>query len=273
MRLLTSLRSLFDYFGGHANPPAVSSEPLRIPCPDIESVPPASELARLSVPGRHVVLQFPASFQQRKRELIEPLARLLPDHRVFDSGPGPGGAECVTVYQAIEKSVVLENLPLFLRAIRDFSHTANSLCRRLAEAHGVRPEDLFARRGEIGRGRPSRLGEWKFCFHGLECCFTSRWTGQVVDLRICFGDEFGVLDPYFLARFIRTTPAHREAARLLRDDFHAPLKMLEILGARGYLRPCEGACEPLGGLVCRGLVLNSTGGSEDVAVPERGQRA
>ena len=129
---------------------------------------------------------------------------------------------------------------------------AGPLCRRLAEAHGIRPEELLASRGEV-KGR--RLGGWGHYFHGLECRFTNARTGQVVDVPLCFGGEFGVLDPYFLARFVRTTPAHREAARLLADDFHDPRRVLGALEGRGHLRVVEAACEARGGAVSRGLVL------------------
>jgi hypothetical protein len=219
------------------------------------SVPPAADLERLAVAGRHVVLQFPPHCEGDKPSVVGRLRQGLPGHSVFDSGPGPGGTTCVTVLKVLDERVVLENLPLFLAAIRDFSDTADRLCRGLAGAQGVRPEELLARRGEVEQGR--RLDGWDHRFHGLECCFTNRRTGQVVDVRLCFGDEFGVLDPYFLAHFIRTTPAHRQAAVLLGDDFHDPCRVLKVLQARGHLRTHESGCDALGGAVFRGLVRNN----------------
>lgn len=65
-----------------------------------------------------------------------------------------------------------------------------------------------------------------------------------------------MLDPYFLARFIRTMPAHCQAAVLLNDDFHDPCRVLEVLEARGHLRVHEAACDALGGSVFRGLILS-----------------
>jgi hypothetical protein len=262
MKTTAFLRWLSHFFQArHDGPPIGLSEPLRIACADPGAVPPVDELARLAVVGHHVVLQFPPSFREGKSQVIDQLTPLLLDHRVFDSGPGPGGTECVTVHKVIDERVVLANLALFLRAVRDFADTANDLCRRLARAHGIEPADLLARRADIERRWGNRLGDWTFCFHGLECGFTSR-AGQVVDVRICFGDEFGVLDPYFLARFLRTTPLHREAARLLSDDFHDACRVMEVLKARGFLRVVEVTCEELGGLVSRGLVLGPPPGAQ-----------
>ena len=121
-------------------------------------------------------------------------------------------------------------------------------------AHGIAAADLLARRHEV-ESRGGRVGEWEFGFHGFECCFTHRRTGQVVDVRLGFGDEFGVLDPFFLARFIRTMAAHREAASLLADDFHDPSRMMDVLLARGHLRVIEMANSMLSGMVMRGVVF------------------
>jgi hypothetical protein len=257
MSVATFIRRLL----GRSRPVAPApqgSVPLRLSCRHIDAVPPATELAGMAVIGRHVVLQFPRGSIPDKEPLIERLAAQLPGHRVFDSGPGPGDTDCVTVYRVRDEAAVLARLPLFLAAIRDFANTARACCHGIAAAHGINPADLLARRNDIGWRR--RVGEWNFCFHGLECCFTHRRTGQVVDVRIGFGDEFGVLDPYFLARFLRTTAAHHEVAALLADDFHDPLRVLEVLLAGGHLRVIEVANEQPGGMVMRGLMLASATG-------------
>jgi hypothetical protein len=254
MILPSLLRRLLRSLPGQQHAPAArSSTPLRISCPDVGSVPPAAELERLAVPGRHVVIQFPPSCEADKESLISRLRPLLSGHSVFDSGPRPGGTSCLTVMKVIDERVVLASLPLFLAAIRDFSDTADRLCLGLAEAHGFRPEELLARRDEVEEGR---LDGWGYYFHGLECCFTGRRTGQVVDVQIGFGDEFGVLDPYFLSRFIQTTPTHREAARLLHDDFHDACRVLEVLHAGGHLRVDKAVCDTWRGGLHRPLVLD-----------------
>jgi hypothetical protein len=258
MSLATFLRRLL----GRSRPAATTpqgSVPLRLSCRDIDAVPLATELGATVVAGQHVVLQFPRGSITDKRPLIERLAAQLPGHRVFDSGPGPGDTDCVTVYRVLDESVVIAHLPLFLAAIRDFTNTARACCHELAAAHEIAVTDLLTRRHEIEK-RGSRVGEWKFCFHGFECCFTHRRNGQVVDVRIGFGDEFGVLDPYFLAHFIRTTAAHREAAALLADDYHEPSRVLDVLFARGHLRVIEVANSMLSGMVMRGLVRASDTG-------------
>ncbi len=257
MRLAAFFRRLLGRHRPSA-PAGPADGPLRIACPDFDAVPPAAELAGLAVVGRHVVLQFPDGMAEQKRGLIEELAPQLPGHRVFDSGPGPGGTDCVTVYRVIDEAVVVAHLPLFLAAIADFTATARDLCRRLAAAHEIAPAELFARRQEADPWG-GRVGEWGHTFHGLGCRFVNARTVQVVDVRFGFGAEFGVLDPYFLARFIRTSTSHAQAAGLLADDYHDPGRMLEVLHARGHLRKVENNAGP-GGFMRRGLVMDAPGG-------------
>ncbi len=257
MNLATFLRRLLGRTASTTSTPR-SSVPLRLSCRDLDTVPPVTELTAMAVVGQHVVLQFPRGSVPDKQPLIERLNGQLPGHRVFDSGPGPNDTDCVTVYRVLDEAVVLDHLPLFLAAIRDFADTARACCHELAAAYGVAATDLLVRRNDIGT-RGDRAGEWRFRFHGFECCFTHRRTGQVVDVRLGFGEEFGVLDPYFLAHFIRTTAAHHEAAALLADDYHDPSRMLEVLHVRGHLRVIEMANEQLGGMM-RGLVVVSATG-------------
>lgn len=95
-----------------------------------------------------------------------------------------------------------------------------------------------------------------------------------MDVRLGFGEEFGVLDPYFLVRFIRSSASRREAASLLSDDYHDPSRVLEVLHARGHLRVIERAYSMLSRMMMRGLVfvLNTDVAQRPVEghSPERG---
>jgi hypothetical protein len=49
-------------------------------------------------------------------------------------------------------------------------------------------------------------GEWVSRPHGLECRFENKVRGQEVEVSLTFGAEFGVLDPFFFARLVKTPP-------------------------------------------------------------------
>ena len=76
---------------------------------------------------------------------------------------------------------------------------------------------------------------WGYAFHGHECGFRDRLTGQDVEVILGFPGEFGVLDPFFFARFVATTAGLEVVAALFKDGFHDPLRALEILERNGRL--------------------------------------
>jgi hypothetical protein len=203
----------------------------------------------------HVVLRFPVAPRPAVTpSLVERLASALPEFSVFESG-GSHDTDCITVKKVIAAEDVQANEAQFVAALRLFRQTASALASRLARRLGVPADRLLdlgrgnARtgwadrlRGLLGRRlRGRRLdGGWSYCFHGGACHFEDRATGQVVEVRLTFGAEFGVLDPYFFALFVKSTPALAHLAPLLRDEFHDAARVLKLLHRAGHLRVVEG---------------------------------
>lgn len=207
------------------------SEPLRIDCPAISDVPNAMKLSALATVDQHVVLKLPKSFSPSdKLQLIAEFSRALPDHSTFDNG-GDETREGITVKKVIDRDLVIANADALVAAAHAFRETATILCKRLAEKRRVPPSELLKCRP--GSGRLS--DGWKYAFHGLQCCFTHAKTKQVVDVEIAFGDEFGVLDPYFFGEFITTTPKFKPLGRLFHDLFHDCCRALDVLEEMGHL--------------------------------------
>jgi hypothetical protein len=101
----------------------------------------------------------------------------------------------------------------------------------LAAALHLSPDSLIQARGTSGQLGP----EWAYQFHGLECCFTSARSGQVVDVRLTFGDEFGVLDPWFFHYFLSTTQRYSSLVTEFADGFHDTARALDVLERSGQL--------------------------------------
>jgi hypothetical protein len=215
------------------------TQPLRVNCPSIADVPPAERLDELATDEQHVVLQFPPTVLTEpngttKESLVARLQAALPDCCVFESG-GDQNSRWVTVMRVDRAGDVAAHMDEFVAALRLFRRTATTLATRLAARLGVAPGVLL-RALKPGGSPPGRLDEWDYQPHGGECRFVGRATGQVVEVRLTFGEEFGALDPYFFGRFVRSTPGLEGLARLIRDEYHDTARVLELVGRAGYLR-------------------------------------
>lgn len=179
-------------------------------------------------------------------QLVATLKESLPSHSVFTSGEFQ-----VTIFPVISAADVARIADDLLDAAAAFRTTARRLCMQLAGALDLSPDSLIQARGTSGQLDP----EWAYQFHGVECCFTSARTGQVVDVRLTFGDEFGVLDPWFFHRFLRTTPRYSSLAADLADGFHDTARALEVLERSGRLTRIDRRSG--GEVLFSGLMANS----------------
>ncbi|HYH68452.1 MAG TPA: hypothetical protein VD866_27410 [Urbifossiella sp.] len=211
--------------------------PLRVACPTLTDIPPAHQLGVWATDDRYVVLQFPpdAFTTDAKASVIARLGAALPEFRVFDSG-----RDWVTVMRVIPAESVVANAASFLAAMRLFRETATALAHRLADRLGVCPSDLLDRVTAHDNAVCDLNGEWSSRPHGMECRFENTMTGQEVEVCLTFSAEFGVLDPYFFARFVKTTPGLERLGALLRHDFHDAARVIDLLAAGGHLTMVEG---------------------------------
>lgn len=265
------------------------SKPLWIPCHSVDDVPSVSQLQQLVTDEQHVVLKLLVISDDKgsavdKAFIIQRLARQLPDFTVFDSGGKSGESTWITIKKVIAAEDVLANAEAILAAMRLFRATARDLMSRLAQqldvpleafadphfrlrhAHSVKLSGKLAERtnqpGETPRTGPfrrllaptwrileRRTAEWEYRFHGAECQFRNTKTGQILEICLGFGDESGVLDPYFFYQFVSTTPGLEEVAKLFRDSFHDTRRALKILEQHGHLRRISSPSDDRVGLI------------------------
>jgi hypothetical protein len=265
------------------------SKPLWIPCPSIDDVPSVSQLQQLVTDEQHVVLKLlitpdGKSTAVDKSSIIRHLARQLPDFTVFDSGGKSGESTWITIKKVIAEEDVLANAEAILAAMRLFRATARDLMARLAQqlnvpleafadpyfrlrhAHSVKLSGKLGERtdqlGEESRTGPfrrllapirrvleQRTAEWEYRFHGAECQFRNTKAGQILEICLGFGDESGVLDPYFFYQFVSTTPGLEKVAKLFSDSFHDTRRALKILEQHGHLRRIHSPSDDRAGLI------------------------
>ena len=201
---------------------------LRLFCRDASELPNIAYLRENADWGHHIVLKFPDSEAQQatNRKIIAVLSAGLPDHSVFDSG-----GSNITVFRVVSESDVVEHESAILRAAQCFRADATAIAKRLRKTIGG-PLGLLNVWSNVASGE---MGGWRYYFHGGDCTFTNRVTGQILEVDLCFGEEFGVLAPYFFVEYVQSTKAHRHLAPFLRD-YHSSVRTLEIMERRGTLR-------------------------------------
>jgi hypothetical protein len=214
--------------------------PIRKVCHSVADLPPLSAIRALANDDHHLVLHIdpqPGESSFDERFVIDRLAPDLPDYTVFNSG----GA--VTIKKVIAEASILESADAIVSAALQFRRTADDLMTQLSRKLGI-PFEAFYRleHHPLLRGRwfkstwSGRLNSrWSYGFHGYQCRFRDKSSCQKLDVELGFDGEFGVLDPFFFAAFVRTTPGLNAIAALFRDNFHDPLRTFEVLERTGRL--------------------------------------
>ena len=220
-------------------------DPLRLNCPSASEIPDASFCLEQVTRERHVVLEFPvqpdgAKLVAESRALAREIAAGLPeDFSVFYAG-GRKDSDWITVTRVLPRAVILAHEQEIVEAARLFRRTARELVVQLAGVLGVELSRFWTELLRVAVPEQGDAGDgWTYWFHGLECCFENPRTGQHLEVKLCCEDEFGVLDPYFFAQFIRSTPGLEELSHLLVDGYQDVARMLDVLEERGRLQRLE----------------------------------
>ena len=216
------------------------SEPLRINCHNLETIPSVDEIKNLVSKNVHLVLQFPRSTNPSDVDpIISHLKNHLRNYSMFYSGTTQESVN-LTVKKVIDEEVVLANKDLFIQAINSYLYISDELIFELAKALNLSPEEISLDRlheARHSKGDTKLSGNWVYLFHGNECRFRDTATGQVVDMRLKdFGNKEVIPDPYFFAEFIQTTSTHKELSALLDDGFHDTRRVFDILENIGHLK-------------------------------------
>jgi len=242
--------------------------------PDMEAVPTAHRIAELAESTPHLVLRFPTQFEivsshtlttreltgDFLQRLVEELRPLLPNHSIFDAGgiydpearknvlQLPVGARIsgtsrLSLLRVVSEEEVLAHADALVQAAQRFRQIATELAGRLASKLNVSLEAFSNQEFEWDFDCDSSCDdcataldeEWTYWFHGCECLFSSAKTGAYVEIILGFGDEFGVLDPYFFAKFLQSIPEFRPLAQQFQHEYHDTARAFEILEKHGML--------------------------------------
>ncbi|HAN79781.1 MAG TPA: hypothetical protein DCQ31_19485 [Bacteroidales bacterium] len=126
----------------------------------------------------------------------------------------------------LRKSEVIDALKLF-------DKKANELITLLAEEFALDLNQqnpfikLLWRQNKLWCG--NLKNDWSYSFHGDSCEFINKVTNQFLDIKINRNGNYGVIDNFYLYRFIETTESLNHVFKKIesKDDFYKILDELE----------------------------------------------
>jgi hypothetical protein len=254
---------------------AAKSRELTLEVPDADHLPLAEDVIAQARQVRRIVIAIPVRpsvvdgvtvdpAKHAKQRLMDEIGPELPGHRLREylsldpisaqsvhqniEGAVLSGVSKLFIYQLATKEQIEPLIPVLADAAREFRSLATDLMTRLCEKLAADPQEFadplywnprFEQSGDLD-------GSWKHFFHGFECGFTQKHTGQWVEVRLGFTAgkgivEFGVLNSRFFERFVETTPRFHALSELFDQDTDNVYRALEMLAERGYLRFLQGA--------------------------------
>lgn len=195
---------------------------------------------------------------------VEAVRAALPGCWVNSTKPDLG-FDSVYFTRVLSREEILANADELMESAREFRVLATQLCAQLAALIGISTRELAAHaQYQLPQNRIEQRGslndEWSYCFHGFQCGFTHKESGQSLDVEFGFGDEFGVLDAWFWLRFLQTTPRYALLGRWLALGYGDAKTMLDSLYEAGYLFEITGFlhhAEVEGGWERRGLIATA----------------
>ena len=136
----------------------------------------------------------------------------------------------ITISKLITAQEIIEHQAFFEQCAKDYGILGHTLINYLAlklkvDIHHELPYKTFI--NVLKNHRVGRLNKWEYNFHGYHCRFTHQTTGQQIEVPLIFGWEFGELDPYFFAIFIKTTLKYQPLPVSIYQDFHDGQRILE----------------------------------------------
>lgn len=182
--------------------------PLTLICENSTEIPSVEQICKMVLPGRHLVMRFPADKVGDKTSIVAKLASSMPEYSIFDSG-GDSDFQRITVMAVVDSATVLSHEKFIKEAMELYIQTCSALVTQMTN------ENL----PEI----------WSSDVHGNHCRFENAVTKQVVEAPLMFPLEPRTADPFFFAQFVKSTLSCEAVANLIRHDYHDAARLLKIV--------------------------------------------
>ncbi len=221
------------------------SEPLRKYYISTHFMPSTKKLIFFVERNRHLVLSLPYWIsRERKEQLVDSLKGNIPEnYSVFDAGCRKYWS-LITVKQVISELEIDSLIPEIVNAAKEFRKQSEFLAKEIAKLNNVPIANLWEKSDEID---VFPIG-WECYHHGQHYCCENIESGQMIEVPIWYGEEFGVLDPYFFSQFIDSTQSLSMPSSII-DWYHDMSRVMDIMIKKGLMKEVKGTTLEVPGIV------------------------
>jgi hypothetical protein len=172
-------------------------------------------------------LLFEHTLQNQRKEIGNKLKNDLRGFQVSIHVTQPE----INIAKLITDEEIDENQLFFEQCAKDYRTLGEILINKLASKLGIEINPQFP----LGSFSPflankkqrGAIKEWRYFLHGFHCGFEHKKSGQIIEVPLVFGLEFGDLDPYFFTRFIKSTQDYLPLPIEIYEDYADGIKIIE----------------------------------------------
>jgi len=219
-------------------------ELVEIKCETIQDIPSIDRINQLSR-NKTIKVVFGKEILRKRESIGNQWKKELNDFQIGIHTQNPE----INIARLISDAEIVDHKDFFENCAKDYRILATRLINKLANQLGVEidpesPLDSFnyLKRSEH-RPQKDLIDNWRYYVHGFHCCFENIKTGQVIEVSLVNGLEFGALDPYFFTEFIKLTPDYKPLPVEIFEDYADGVRILEKMEEIGKFEKINGNFE------------------------------
>lgn len=143
----------------------------------------------------------------------------------------------IYVAKLITDEEIESNQDFFEQCAKDYRQLGKELLFKLVNKLNLKLNEDFPLGTfnilKSGKKQIGKVENWKYFVHGFHCGFENITTGQIIEVPLVFGLEFGDLDPYFFTKYIKSTPSYKPLPVDIYEDYADGVRIIEKMISLG----------------------------------------
>jgi hypothetical protein len=188
----------------------------------------------LAIPRERILkLVFEKGAQSQREAVGQKLKNELPGFQIGIHTIAPE----INIAKLITDQEIETNQAFFEQCAKDYRKLGEELLFKLVDKLDVKlnkdfPMETFNEL-KLDKRQIGEIKGWRYFVHGFHCGFENNETGQLIEVPLVFGLEFGCLDPYFFSKFIKSTSNYRPLPVDIFEDYADGVRIIERMVSLG----------------------------------------